>query len=125
MKLNPNDALSANNLAWLLSESGGSIDEALRYAQQSKEKASGNPIYADTLGWIYLKKNSVALAVGEFQSAMTNAPKNQEFQYHLGLAQWRSGKLKEADGPLARVHLKRVIARQYRLSNWAPWSLLN
>jgi Flp pilus assembly protein TadD len=92
--------IAANNLAWLLAEGGGNIDEALALAQKSKEKHSDDPAFADTLGWIYLKKGNVSLALGEFRDAVKRDPKNQEIRYHMGLAQWRSGKLHDAKASL-------------------------
>jgi predicted Zn-dependent protease len=96
LKRSVDDVVAENNLAWLIAENGGNIDEALALAQKSKEKAPNNPGIASTLGWIYLKKNNVNLALGEFQQAVREDPKNQEILYHLGVAQFRSGKLEDA-----------------------------
>ena len=49
-------APAANNVAWVLAEHGGNIDEALNWAQVAKEKMPQDPSIMDTLGWIYYKK---------------------------------------------------------------------
>jgi Flp pilus assembly protein TadD len=96
LKRSPDDLKAANNLAWLIAQNGGNIDEALALAQKCKEKAPNNPQVADALGWIYLKKNNVTLAMSQFQDALRVDPKNQEILYHLGISQFRTGKTAEA-----------------------------
>jgi Flp pilus assembly protein TadD len=100
LKRSPDDVLAANNLAWLLAENGGNLDEALALAQKSKEGAPYNATVSDTLGWIYLKKNDVSLALAQFQDALRVDPKNQAYLYHLGLAQYRSDELAAAEASL-------------------------
>jgi uncharacterized protein HemY len=47
-----------NNLAYLISETpGGDLTQALTLAQKANQKLPQAPEIADTLGWIYLKKN--------------------------------------------------------------------
>jgi Flp pilus assembly protein TadD len=97
LKRRSTDPVAANNLAWLLSESGGNIDEALKWAQVSKEKAPGDPAVTDTLGWIYMKKNNPSLAIAEFREATSKAPKNPLYLYHLGFAQYKAGDTRQAE----------------------------
>jgi tetratricopeptide (TPR) repeat protein len=92
---------AANNLAWLITQNGGNIDEALALAQKCKEKAPNNPKVADNLGWIYLKKNNVKMAITQFQDSLRVDPKSQEVLYHLGVAQFRSGNMPEATRSLS------------------------
>ncbi len=103
LKRNPEDRQSMNNLAWLIVQTGGNVDEALALAQKAKEKQPTDPTIADTLGWIYLKKNNMSLALREFQDAVRGDPKNQEKLYHLGVAQYRTGKLRDAQVTLAKA----------------------
>jgi len=97
LKHRSTDPVAANNLAWLLSESGGNIDEALKWAQVSKEKSPGDPAIADTLGWIYMKKNNPSLAMAEFREATSKDPKNPLYLYHLGFAQYKAGDTRQAE----------------------------
>ena len=57
LKLDPNNAVVLNNLAFLLAESGGDLDDALTKAQRAKQLLPSLFEISDTLGWIYLKKN--------------------------------------------------------------------
>ncbi len=57
LKINPKFGPAANNLAWLYAEQGGNIDTALGLAQTAREQLPQDPNVADTLGWVYYKKN--------------------------------------------------------------------
>jgi len=57
IKLAPSDAVSLNNDAFLIAEHGGDLDQALTRAQRATQLLPNYPEVADTLGWIYLKKN--------------------------------------------------------------------
>jgi Flp pilus assembly protein TadD len=86
-----NDPVAGNNLAWLLVENGGNLEEALKLAQMAKERSPENPAISDTLGWIYLKKNVPGTAISEFKNALQREPNNPMFNYHLGLAYKQTG----------------------------------
>jgi tetratricopeptide (TPR) repeat protein len=86
LKLNPNDPLVLNNLAYLITENGGNLDEALTLAQKSKQQLPKFNEVSDTLGWIYLKKNMGDDAAGIFRELTKNAPENATFHYHYALA---------------------------------------
>ena len=46
---------------------------------------------ADTLGWIYLKKNLPDNALEIFKTNVTKAPKNSTYHYHLAMALYQKG----------------------------------
>ncbi|MCD6561560.1 MAG: tetratricopeptide repeat protein [Deltaproteobacteria bacterium] len=83
---------AANNLAWNLAETGGNIDEALRFARIAKEKLPDSPVVMDTLGWIYYLKGSYLNAISEFQAGLECNPDNPLINYHMGLAYYREHK---------------------------------
>ena len=56
LQLDSANAVAENNLAWLLMEHGGNIDQALKLAQDAKEKLVDNLQVTSTIGWIYYKK---------------------------------------------------------------------
>ncbi len=91
LKLNPRFAPAANNLAWILVEQGGNLDTALSYAQIAREQKPDDPHIADTLGWIYYKKNAYPLAVNLLKEAVEKLPKEPKIQYHYGMAQYKNG----------------------------------
>ncbi len=93
-------APAANNLAWLLAEHGGNIDEALGLAQMAKEKMPKDPAIMDTLGWIYYKKGLYPSAIVELQESHENMPANPVILYHLGMAYLKNNQKEEAKAAL-------------------------
>jgi tetratricopeptide (TPR) repeat protein len=91
LKLNPRFAPAANNLAYLLVSEGGNLDVAMSYAQIAREQISDDPHIADTLGWIYYKKNAYLLAVNLLKEAVEKMPNNAEVQFHYGMALYKNG----------------------------------
>ena len=63
----PNAAVAANNLAWMLADEGKDFDEALRLAQRAVRLAPQQPHVHDTLGWVYYKQNLPTLAIPHFR----------------------------------------------------------
>jgi Flp pilus assembly protein TadD len=92
VKLDPQNAYSLNNLAFLISESGsGDLDQALTYAQRAKQIMPSLPEISDTLGWIYLKKNMTDNAMDIFQDLVNRMPGNSTYRFHLGMAYAQKG----------------------------------
>ena len=86
IRMNPNNGVALNNLAFLMVESGLDTDVALSYAQRAKQLLPDMPEVADTLGWIYLKKAQYDYAVSAFQDLVAKAPGHSTFHFHLGMA---------------------------------------
>jgi len=91
LKLDPNNAVALNNLAFLLAESGGDLDAALTMAQRAKQLLPNLYEITDTLGWIYLKKNLSDNAIEIFKDLVVKAPNQSTFHYHLGMALYQKG----------------------------------
>lgn len=87
----PGNALLLNNMAFLVVESGGDLESALKMAQRAVRAAPSEPLFADTLGWIYLKQNKVDSAFQIFDSLVRKNPENPSFRYHLGMALLQKG----------------------------------
>ena len=90
LTVSPQFAPAANNLAWILVDHGGNIDVALSYAQMARERQPDDPNIADTLGWIYYKKNANLLAVSLLKEAVDKLPNEPVVHYHYGMAQKKS-----------------------------------
>jgi putative PEP-CTERM system TPR-repeat lipoprotein len=99
----PNDALTLNNLAWLLRNSDPAKAEEL--AQKAYVIAPQSAAVADTLGMVYLARGKFDVAVTTLAAAVAADPKNRAMQYHHGLALYRAGKT-----DAARDALKRSLA---------------
>jgi Flp pilus assembly protein TadD len=104
IKLDPRNAVALNNLAFLMAESGGDLDQALTYAQRAEQMMPSMNEVSDTLGWIYLKKNLSDNAMDIFQRLVTRAPDNSTYRYHLGMALSQKG-----DRPRAIKELQQAL----------------
>jgi predicted Zn-dependent protease len=94
-----------NNLAFLLSNTGGDLDEAIKLAQRAVQKFPAQPNFADTMGYVYLKKGMRDSAVQTFTNLVQKYPKVPLFRYHLGMALVETG-----DKVRARKELETALA---------------
>ena len=123
LEKDPNAMIAANNLAWLYAVTGkGNIDEALRLAQGVVQKHPNVAGFADTLGWVYYKKNlhaaaveqlRKAVAINEAEARAANSTPSASYHYHLGMALKGKGDKEEA---------RRELEASIRLSEKAPFS---
>jgi tetratricopeptide (TPR) repeat protein len=92
LRVESENPVALNNLAYLIAESvGGDLDQALTFAQRANQKLPQAPEIADTLGWIYLKKNLPDNAIEIFRNNVTKAPRNATYRYHLAMALYQKG----------------------------------
>ena len=105
LELDPQNAVAANNLAWLYGESDQNLAEALRLAWQARKQNNKEPTFAGTLGRIYYKMGNYTLAVDQLLFSVNNALEpNAQNYYHLGMAYSQLGR-----HLLAQQSLKRAI----------------
>jgi tetratricopeptide (TPR) repeat protein len=91
LKIDPNNGVALNNLAFLLTEHGGDLNDALTKAQRAKQLLPDLSEVSDTLGWIYLKKNLTDNAIDIFKDLVNKVPAQAVFRYHLGMAYSQKG----------------------------------
>ncbi|MEP6717018.1 MAG: tetratricopeptide repeat protein, partial [Terriglobia bacterium] len=91
IKLDPNNAMALNNLAYLISETNGDLNEALTYASRAKQKLPNYSEITDTLGWIYIKKNLTDNAIDTYKGLVVQAPTNPTFRFHYAMALYQKG----------------------------------
>lgn len=100
LQIAPETPIAANNLAWLIAEKQGNLDEALQLATMAISKSKPTAGYHDTLGWIYLKKGLTSPAVEQFRKAValeessarkTGAAPNPAYRTRLGMALAKAG----------------------------------
>lgn len=97
---------AANNLAYLLIEfdqSPGHIERAVKLTERFK--ASKNPAYLDTYGWVLFKSGKPEAAVEVLKQATQMLPENAEFYFHLGEAYYGAG-----DDNAAKTALQQSLA---------------
>lgn len=91
IKIDANNALALNNLAYLISETNGDLNEALTYASRAKQKLPNYTEITDTLGWIYIKKNLTDSALDTYKGLVAQAPQKSTFRYHYAIALYQKG----------------------------------
>jgi tetratricopeptide (TPR) repeat protein len=91
LKIDPNSVVALNNLAYIKAEEGKDLDNALTLAQRARRQLPKDPNVADTLGWIYIKKNLSDDAIRIYREVVSTAPDNAAYHYHLAMALYQKG----------------------------------
>ena len=107
LKIQPDHPIALNNLAYMLAESGADLDQALTMAQRAKQQLPQDSNVADTLGWIYIKKNLSDPAISIFRELVRLEPDRSTFHYHLAMALAQKG-----DRPAAKKELESALRKQ-------------
>ena len=81
----PEDSITYNQWAWLISNTEGDFDQSLRYSKKSLELVPDEPGYLDTLGRCYYAKGDLASAVKYQRRAVELEPHMQVMRRQLEL----------------------------------------
>ncbi|MCG8343018.1 MAG: tetratricopeptide repeat protein [Chlorobiales bacterium] len=81
--IDPENALALNNLAYLYAERGENLEEAMKYAKQAVDAEPDNPVFLDTLGWLYYKFGEYRKAREIIEKALSMEPDEPEIYKHL------------------------------------------
>jgi tetratricopeptide (TPR) repeat protein len=96
----PGMASAQNDLAYLLARRGESLPEATELAQEARANRPDSPQIADTLGYVYLRRDLGEAALVQFDAAAElSEPQGTSWataQYHRGLALRSLGREDEA-----------------------------
>jgi tetratricopeptide (TPR) repeat protein len=103
----PDNPTLLNNVAYLLADTGGSLDEALKYARRALQIDSKQPRYSDTLGWIYFKQKLNDSALQVFRTLTASNPDNATFHYHLAMVLLQKG-----DKNNAKAELQNALSKK-------------
>ena len=104
LQLQPDQALAANNLAFLMLETGQNVDVALTLAQTARRGTPKSPNSADTLVGRITTKGAYAMARDLLEDALRTDANDPDLQLHLGLVYQ-----KLSDPKNAANHLKKVF----------------
>lgn len=116
LEITPDAPIAANNLAWLIAENQGNLDEALQLANSAVAKNQTVAGFYDTLGFVYLKKGLYSPAVQQFKKAValdeaniqkTGATATPGYRVRLGMALAKTGD-KESARREAETSLRRI-----------------
>ncbi|MGJ5817412.1 tetratricopeptide repeat protein [Paludibaculum fermentans] len=91
VKVEPDNPIALNNLAFMYAEDGKDLDQALTYAQRAKSKMPNNEDVADTMAWIYIKKQLNDNAITILKDLTNKQPKNPTYHHHMGVALFQKG----------------------------------
>ena len=91
LRVKPDEPVALNNLAYIKAEEGADLDQALSLAMRAKQALPQDPNIADTLGWVYIKKNLSEDAIKVFRELVTKQPKNATYRFHLAMALYQKG----------------------------------
>jgi tetratricopeptide (TPR) repeat protein len=117
LEIAPSTPIAANNLAWLIADSEGNLDEALQLATSAVAKNQSVAGFYDTLGYVYMKKGLYSPAVQQFKKAIaldesnvqkTGAAPTAGYRVRLGMALAKTGDKesarREAENSLRRIN---------------------
>jgi len=107
IRIDPNNPIALNNLAYLMTETNGDLTQAMSYATQAKQRLPNYPEISDTIGVIYLKKNILPSAIDEFKQLVAQAPQNPTFHFHYAMALQQKG-----DSATARTECETALANR-------------
>jgi len=105
LEIAPDTGIAANNLAWLIAENHGNLDEALQLATAAVSRNQRVAGFYDTLGLVYMKKGLYSPAVEQFKKAVSldesdaqksGAAATPGYRVRLGLAMEKAGVMKRA-----------------------------
>jgi len=105
LAIEPDSALAANNLAATLADKIGdpaSLQRAKKLAMRFEK--STNPGFLDTIGWIYYKTGEHKKAVPILEKVVEKAANVPIFQYHMGMAYFKTG-----NKVAAKTHLNKAL----------------
>ncbi|HEY6376674.1 MAG TPA: tetratricopeptide repeat protein [Edaphobacter sp.] len=105
LKIQPEQPVAANNLAYLMVESGQNTDVALSLAQIARRAMPNSDSTADTLAWVYYQKGSYSSARDLLEDALKTSPNNAAMHYHLGMTYSKLANTADAVN-----HLKKAVA---------------
>jgi tetratricopeptide (TPR) repeat protein len=96
LRIQPDHPVALNNLAYIKAEEGNDLDSALSMAQRAYQAAPSSPDVADTLGWVYIRKNLHPEAIRIFVELVKKYPGSPIYRMHYAMALKQKGDLPSA-----------------------------
>ena len=103
VKVDPRQVAALNNLAYLLADNFGEMQEALDYALRAYRLEPADPRIMDTAGYILLQNKRAADAVKLLKKAHELMPQQNEVALHLGMALVATGEKEQGRAVLQQV----------------------
>lgn len=96
LKLDPENALVLNNLAYSLTERDQQLERCLEMAKIAVQKEPNNGAYLDTIGWVYFKLGNYEEARIWIEKAISVGRESPAVLEHLGDVYHKLGKREKA-----------------------------
>ena len=111
LSVNPNHIIALNNLAWIAVHTNTS--KAVDLAKRAYEQEPKSPAIADTYGYFLVKDGQHQRGLEILQQAAEGLPQDNDIQYHLSFAYFKTGKSDKAKAILEKiVHAKASFSEQ-------------
>jgi len=123
IQLRPNDVVALNNIANLLAENPGAIDEALGYSEKALQIAGRQPLLLDTKAVLLMNggRTAEAIPVLEMAIASSNDPR---LMLHMYIALSNVNRTVEAERVLTGINLNSLNSTLLTPSDQRELSLL-
>lgn len=96
LKLQPDNTIALNNIAYSKAEEGVDLDTALHLAERARNKAPDDPNVTDTVSLIFLKKNLTDDGLRLLRELVARKPENPTYHLHFAMALYAKGDKAEA-----------------------------
>ena len=91
LKIQPDNPVALNNLAYAIADDGVDLDQALNYAQRAQQKRPNDLDVMDTLGLIYIKKNLTDDGIRLLKEIVRQQPQRSAYHLHLAMGYYQQG----------------------------------
>jgi tetratricopeptide (TPR) repeat protein len=91
LKMEPDNPIALNNLAYFKANSGTDLNTALTFATRARQKAPQDPNVQDTLALIYYKKDLTDDSLRILSDLGQKYPSNPTYHLHLAMVLFKKG----------------------------------
>lgn len=96
LELDPNNAITLNNLGYMLADKTNRYQDALKYVRKAVELEPMNGAYLDSLGWVYFKLGEYESAEDNLRKAVERTSTDPTVHDHLGDLYEKTGRIRLA-----------------------------
>jgi tetratricopeptide (TPR) repeat protein len=96
LEIDPNNAITLNNLGYMLADKTSRYTDALKYIRKAVELEPMNGAYLDSLGWVYLKLGQFEPAEDNLRKAVERNSTDPTVHDHLGDLYEKTGRIRLA-----------------------------
>ena len=96
LEIQPDNAITLNNLGYMLADKTSRYADALKYIRKAVELEPMNGAYLDSLGWVYLKLGQFEPAEDSLRKAVERSSTDPTVHDHLGDLYEKTGRIRQA-----------------------------